>query len=109
METTLENKLCTLYKKDIISFMNSHPEYFEEAIELAVIDKQPYSCRAAFTLWSVIYKNDKRIKKHIKKIVNAAKDKSDGHQRELIKILLMMDLDEKYEGVLFDICIYGNR
>jgi hypothetical protein len=105
MESTLEHRLLNSYKKDMISFMNSHPEYFDEAIELAVSNKQPYSWRAAFILWSVIEENDKRIKKHINKIVKAVKGKSDGHQRELLKILLMMELDEKYEGVLFDICV----
>ena len=105
MESTLEHKLLNTYKKEMISFMNAHPEYFEEAIQLAVSNKQPYSWRAAYVLWSVIKENDKRIKKHIKKIVNAVKNKSDGHQRELLKILLMMELDEKYEGVLFDLCM----
>lgn len=105
MESILENKLLTSYKKEMISFMNSHPEYFEEAVELALSDKHHYSWRAAFVLWSVIEENDKRIKKHINKIVKAVKGKSDGHQRELLKILLMMELDEKYEGILFDICM----
>jgi hypothetical protein len=105
VESTLENKLLNSYKKDMISFMKAHPEYFEEAIELAVANKQPYSWRAAYVLWSVIEENDKRIQKHIKKIVNAVKTKSNGHQRELLKILLMMDLDEKYESVVFDICM----
>ena len=72
---------------------------------MAVTDKQPYSWRAAFVLWSVIQNNDVRIQKHIKRIVKAVKGKSDGHQRELLKILLMMELDEKYEGVLFDLCM----
>ena len=89
----------------MISFMKSHPEAFDEAIQLAITDEQPYSWRAAFVLWSVIQNNDVRIQKHIKKIVKAVKEKSDGHQRELLKILLMMELDEKYEGVLFDICM----
>ena len=89
----------------MISYMAKHPEHFEEAIELAISDKQPYSWRAAYVLWSVIQENDKRIHKHIKKIVSAIKNKSDGHQRELLKILLMMELDEKYEGVLFDLCM----
>jgi hypothetical protein len=105
MESTLEHKLLNTYKKEMISFMNAHPEYFEEAIQLAFSDKQPYSWRAAYVLWSVIKENDKRIQKHIKKIVNAVKDKNDGHQRELLKILLMMELDEKYESKLFDICM----
>ena len=88
----------------MVSFMNAHPEHFEEAIELAISDKQPYSWRAAYLLWSVIDENDRRIQRHIKKIVGAIKNKNDGHQRELLKILLMVDLDEKYEAVLFDLC-----
>jgi hypothetical protein len=105
METTLEKTLTSCYKDEMISYMENHPEAFDEAIELAVSDKQPYSWRAAFVLWSVIQDNDKRIQKHIKKIVNAVDGKSDGHQRELLKILLMMELDEKYEGLLFDFCM----
>jgi hypothetical protein len=105
METALEKKLVSCYKDQMISFMNSHPECFEEAVELAISDKQPYSWRAAFILWSVIEENDKRISKHINKFIKSVKNKNDGHQRELIKILLMMELDEKYEGVLFDICM----
>ena len=105
MESVIENILLNSYKNEMISFMNANPEFFEEAIELAVSDKQPYSWRAAYVLWSVIEKNDKRVQKHIKKIVDAVKNKDDGHQRELLKILLVMDLDEKYEGVLFNICM----
>ncbi|MGB5531322.1 MAG: hypothetical protein WBQ32_15245 [Ignavibacteriaceae bacterium] len=105
MESALEHKLLNSYKNEMISYMANHPEALNEAIELAISDKQPYSWRAAFVLWSVIQNNDKRIQKHIKKIVNAVKNKSDGHQRELLKILLMMELDEKYEVVLFDICM----
>ena len=104
MESALEQKLLNSYKNEMISFMNNHPEYFEEAMVLAISDNQPYSWRAAYVLWSVIDENDKRVQKYIKKIVQAVKNKSDGHQRELLKILLMMDLDEKYEGVLFDLC-----
>jgi hypothetical protein len=105
METEFEHKLLGSYKHQMIAYMNSHPEVFDEAIKLALSDMQPYSWRAAYTLWSVIEENDKRIQKHIKKIVSAVKNKRDGHQRELLKILLMMDLDEKYESELFDICM----
>lgn len=105
METALEKTLTSCYKNEMISFMKSHPEAFDEAIQLAITDNQPYSWRAAWLLWSCIKENDKRIQKHINQIVNAAKSKSDSHQRELLKILLMMELNEKYEGVLFDLCM----
>ncbi len=105
MESILENKLMTLYKDEMISFLKSNPEYFEEAIQLAISDKQPYSWRAAFSLWGTIEENDKRIKRHIESIVNCIQEKEDGHQRELLKILYKMEISEKYEGKIFDICM----
>ncbi|MBT8380178.1 MAG: hypothetical protein KJN64_13200 [Ignavibacteria bacterium] len=103
--SVLEDKLLNSYKDEMISFMHSHPEYFDEAIELAVGDKQPYSWRAAWLLWSCMEENDKRVKKYTTKIVDTLKAKDDSHQRELLKILLKMDLSEKYESILFDHCM----
>ena len=48
MESVLKQKLMSSYKDEMISFMKNHPEHFEEAIEVAVSDEQPYSWRAAF-------------------------------------------------------------
>jgi len=103
--SVLEDKLLNSYKEEMISFMYAHPEYFEEAIELAIADKQLYSWRAAWLLWSCMEENDPRIKKYIKNIVNTLKTKDDSHQRELLKILLMMDIEEEYESILFDHCM----
>ena len=89
----------------MISFMYAHPEFFEEAIQLAIADKQPYSWRAAWLLWSCMEENDQRIRKYIKRIVSSIKTKNNGHQRELLKILLQMELKEEYEGILFNICM----
>lgn len=105
METVLENKLMTSYKDEMISFLKSNPEYFEEAVQLAISDKQPYSWRAAFLLYGCIEENDKRIQKHIKSIINCIRDKKDGHQRELLKILYKMKISPKYEGYIFDLCM----
>jgi hypothetical protein len=105
MESALEHILMNFYKNEMICFMDNHPEVFEEAIELAISDKQPYSWRAAWLLWSCMEENDQRIQKYIKDIVNSVKTKKDGHQRELLKILLQMDLNKKYEGLLFNICL----
>jgi len=105
MELNLEKILMTFNKDEMISFVDNHPEVFEEAIELAISDKQPHSWRAASLLWSCMEENDQRIRRHIKTIINVLKNKKDGHQRELLKILLQMKLKEEYEGVLFDICM----
>ena len=105
MESILENKLLTLYKDEMILFLKSNPEYFDEAIQLALSNKQLYSWRAAFLLGGCMEENDKRVQKHIKSIVNCIPEKEDGHQRELLKILYKMKINEKFEGQIFDICM----
>ncbi len=105
METALEYILMNSYKDDMISLMDAHPEYFNEAVELAVSNNQPYSWRAAWLLWSCIVENDHRIQEHIEKIINSITNKKDGHQRELLKILQQMELNEDHEGFLFDVCV----
>jgi len=104
-ETRLEYALLHSHKNEMISFMKAHPEYFEEAIELAIQDKQPYSWRAAWVLWSCISKNDSRVQKHVNKLIESIDDKTDGHQRELLKILIEMDLNEEQEGYLYALCV----
>jgi hypothetical protein len=105
METELEKVLMNFYKEEMILYLKNHPEGFEEAVQLAVTDKQPYSWRAAWLLWSCMEENDNRVKSQIPGIIKSLKGKKDGHQRELIKILYLMDLDENHEGILFDHCI----
>ena len=105
MGSVLEEKLISCCKIEMISFLQSHPEHFEEAIQLAISDKQPFSWRAAYLLWGCMEENDNRIHKHIGSIINSIKDKKDGHQRELLKILYRMDIKKKYEGQIFDICM----
>ena len=105
METALENILTTSYKAEMISYMDAHPEDFEEAIQLAISDKQPYAWRAAWLLWSCMDKNDRRIQGYVKNIINTLTSKDDDHQRELFKILLQMELNEANESYLYDICV----
>ncbi|MCK9209832.1 MAG: hypothetical protein M0P61_03235 [Ignavibacteriaceae bacterium] len=105
MQTELEHILISTYKDGMIAYMESHPEAYEEAVQLAISDKQPFAWRAAWLLWSCMEVNDRRIQKYIKEIVKAVKSKNDGHQRELLKILLLMEIDKKYEGILFNLCL----
>ena len=105
MRKELEQVLMSFYKNEMISFIENNPEAFEEAIELALLDEQPLSWRAAWLLFDCTEENDKRIKKHLKRIINAAKSKTGGHQREFLRILLKMNLTENQEGILFDICM----
>lgn len=105
METELEWILTNSYKADMISYLSTHPENFGEAINLAITDKQPYSWRAAWLLWSCMEKNDDRIQGYVKAIIDTISDKNDNHQRELLLILQQMDISMELEGLLFNHCV----
>ena len=105
METAFEHALTNSYKDDMIAYLTHHSEDFDEAIELAISNKQPYSWRAAWLLWSCMDDNDPRVQGYIKRIIDSLGNKEDGHQRELIKILHRMNLDDESEGYLFDVCV----
>ncbi len=103
-ETAFEKVLTNSYKASMISYMAIHPEAFEEAIQLAISDKQPYSCRAAWLLWSIMEVNDPRIKGYIKDMTGTLANRNDDQQRELLKILQQLEINEEYEGILFNLC-----
>ena len=105
METELEYILANTYKAQMIDYMGSHPEAFEEAVQLALLDKQPYSKRAAWLLWSVMEDNDLRIQKYLNKIVDVLPNKHESQKRDLMAILSRMELNEDADGKLFDICV----
>lgn len=105
MTSQLKSKLISSYKEEMVAFLKSQPEYFNEALELAISDDQPFAWRSAFYLGGCMEDNDARVKKYIKPILACIKSKKDGHQRELLKILYRMHLTDKSEGIVFDICI----
>lgn len=105
MGTTLEWILTNLYKSDMIKYLKSHPEDFGEVIKLSISDKQPYSWRASWVLWSCMEENDIRLKEYIQKILDVLPERKDEQQRELLIILQKMELNEKQEAILFNHCI----
>ena len=105
METALEKILTHSHRVTMELYVESHPESFDELVQLAIGDKQPYSWRAAWLLWSCIEPNDKRIRKHMKEMIHILPKRKDNQKRELLKILELMKIDEKLEGLLYDHCI----
>jgi len=55
----------------MISHLHAHPEDFDEAKNLAILNKQSYSWRAALLLWSCMEKNDQRLQGYLKNIIAA--------------------------------------
>ena len=104
-ETKLEYILTNTYKAEMIAYMESHPKDFTEAIQLAFADKQPYSWRASWLLWSCMHKNDKRVRKYLKQIIDVLPERKDNQQRELLMIIQRMELNDEYDSRLFDSCV----
>lgn len=92
-------------KKRMIDFIQSNPESFDEAIVLALADEYPESWRASWLITHVMEVDDKRIKVYVNDLISILGEKPDGHNREIIKILLKMILNDKQEGRLFNKCM----
>ena len=104
---------------EFILFTKQYSDFCEVALgrflhhtpssEMANADDMNRSMRNAWRIaWEIghkITKNDEYIKPHIDAIITALNCKKDGHQRELLKILEKMDLNEIQEGLLFNECI----
>lgn len=105
MSTPLELVLLGRGKSNMVRFLNEHPDSFEEAMLLAFSERQPLCWRASWIVGGFIADNDSRVKPHVPKIIDLLPGLEDGHQRELLKILLKMDLEEEHESLLFDLSV----
>jgi len=94
-----------LRKQKLVSFLEKHPELFEETVEVSLSDEQPQAWRAAWLIFHYMEKNDSRLIPFIDHILSCISNKGDGHQRELLKVLNKMELSEDQEGILFDRCL----
>lgn len=103
MTESLHNILTNRFqKKRMVAFLNENPNLFDETIAIALGNAKPQAWRATWLIGQYVEQNDKRIKPHINSILKVILGKEDGHQRELLKVLLKMELTEKQEGILFD-------
>ncbi len=105
MVKPFEHVLLNSYKEQMISYMGSHPEAIDEAIQLALSNRQPHAWRAAWLLRSMLGENDMRLRAHTKRIVEVLPTRPDNHQRELLNLLLLMEIGEDDQGYLFDHCL----
>ena len=105
MEKDLDYILVNYYKPDMIAWLNTNPDFFDDAIQLALSNKQPYCWRAASLVWSCMIEDDPRVREYLSEILTQLVSKNEGHIRELLRILLKMQLNETQEVLLFDQCI----
>ena len=106
MDTPLEAVLMNAYKEVMLKFMEDNPESFSELVQLSLTDRQPYAWRATWLLGAIMEDNDIRLLEYIPKMMNViSHNKKDGHQRDMLRILSRMVLDDEQEGHYFDACV----
>jgi len=92
-------------QKEFVSFVNSNLERFDETFKLALLTKKPQSWRAAWVLNHCLKKNDKRTEPYVSELINHIPKVTDGHQRELFKLLEHAPVSDNLEGRLFDVAV----
>lgn len=105
MNSELKSILLQREKTKMVHFLKTNPQHFDEAIKVGITNEQPFSWRAAWMVVGVMKKNDPRLTPYLSEIIAKLPDFEDGHQRELLKILLKMKLTEEQESLLFDLSV----
>ncbi len=89
----------------MIFWMETHPEDFDDLVEMALSDDPEYAWRAAWLLWSCITENDPRIRGKLKEFVNALPEKSGSQKREFLILFSRMEIEPAWAGDLFVECV----
>ena len=106
----MSESLLDLFSKRIdrlkyISVINSSNNRYNEAIKLALSDEKPQAWRCAWILNHCSKKRDARLQPYLVDFMDVVMKKEEGHQREILKLILKMDVDDDNEGKLFDLCM----
>ncbi|UTW66647.1 hypothetical protein KFE94_00620 [bacterium SCSIO 12643] len=105
MENSIEDILGGRFSKEkFITHIQSNPAEFHKTLEISISNLKPQAWRAAWVINHCMSKDDERIRSFIEKYIQHLDRVEDGHQRELLKVLSKMKIDEDQEGYLFDKC-----
>lgn len=105
MNTPLEDILANAYANEMEAYLKAHPEAFSEAIDLAVLDRERLSWRAAWIVGNCMERDDKRLRASLDRLIASMPEKPDGHWRELMKIVAAMRLNDEQEGRVFEMAM----
>lgn len=88
---------------EMLSYINSKPQLFNDLIEASLDTVHPKAWRAAMLLGHAMKKSDQRVSPYIDEFIKCLPMlKHDGHQRQLYIILDKLSLDEDQNGHLFN-------
>lgn len=106
MEINFKNNLVQNFnKKELVLFVNKNTDNFTFAMKIALSEEQPYAWRAVWIINHATKNRDPRLTKYLNLIIKNLQEKQDGHQRELLKLVEKIEIEEENEGYIFDLCM----
>jgi hypothetical protein len=105
IRTQLLSELSRMNIDFTIQTLGNNKEHFRELISLVLTEKDPLPMRAAWVVEGITAKYPEIILPYMKDLItNLRKFTHPGTLRNILKIFSRMELDEKYHGILADIC-----
>ena len=105
MDDSMIELLKSGRKNEIEAYLATNPNSFGKIFNIALSEEEKICWRSAWLISSTIKHNDKRLATKRDLLIAAIEGKKDGHQRELLRILLQLELEDDQEGLLFDKCL----
>lgn len=105
----INDKLSALlthnYKFDISNYLYANPELFEDLFELALQEHPKLSWRAAWAFYDFINSKKHIVEENQHRIFKILPFREENHQRELLKLIDEIEIDENYIALAFDECL----
>lgn len=91
-------------KTYVLERLQREPALIDPLIQTSLTAGHPLAWRAAWALSSVMETNDDRLQPYLDSYLSILPSGHSGLDREILKVLLKMDLPESCRGSLFDLC-----
>tara|TARA_B110000908_G_C9997567_1_gene332646 strand:+ start:109 stop:663 length:555 start_codon:yes stop_codon:yes gene_type:complete len=89
--------------EDFEKLISSNSNILDSIINLSIDNVHDFSWRSAWLISkSINKKNDNRYLSYVDKFISGLEGKKSSHKRELFKIILMFDLNEDQDGLLYN-------
>ena len=91
--------------KDEITDVSINKEQFDYLMTTILSCEQPQAWRAGWMVNHNTKRNDPRLQPFLHNLIKALGTDDQSHQRELLRLIEKMELDEELEGEVFDKCV----
>ena len=92
-------------KEMLIGYLKKNPQLKDYTIRLSLENQHPASWKACWVLQVTSAVNDPDLIPYLDSMIQSLEGKTDGHQRELLKLIQRLPWNEDQEGLLYEACM----